>query len=283
MLRRVISIDLGGTNIRAAIINEKLRIEKVIKSSTEKLNFDILFHQVINLIDSLMQSKYPIDAICFGVAGRVRLDGYINELPNLHMSDIPLANMIATKYGLPVFVINDAHAAGLAEATAGAGKHYHRSYFITISTGFGGAMFVDKKFVVTSDEVGHTLFNYKGHYYELEHLVSGTGIKKLCELNGLKITSSKELFEGVKESKVDFIRVYEDWLKLLSEAFQFIAKTFEVDVFNITGGVMKSQDTWFKTFKARNKNLKIVTCHFKEDAGLIGGAVYAFNNTHAKK
>ncbi len=278
MLKRVISIDLGGTNIRAAIINSNLRIEKVIKSSTEKLNFDILFHQVIDLIDELMASKYPIDAICFGVAGRVRLDGYINELPNLHMSDIPLSNLISNKYHLPVYVINDAHAAGLAEATAGAGKHYHRSYFVTISTGFGGAMFVDKKFAVTSDEVGHTLFEYKGKYYELEHLVSGTGIKNLCAINGLTVTSSKEMFEGVKESKVDFIKVYEDWLNLLSSAFQYIAKTFEVEVFTITGGVMKSQDIFFSNFKSRNKNLKIVTCHFKEDAGLIGGAVYAFDH-----
>ena len=122
MLKRGISIDLGGTNIRADIIISNLSIEKVIKSSTEKLNFDILFHQVIDLIDELMASKYPIDAICFGVAGRVRLDGYIDELPNLHMSDIPLSSLISKKYHLPVFVINDAHAAGLAEATAGAGK-----------------------------------------------------------------------------------------------------------------------------------------------------------------
>ena len=60
--------------------------------------------------------------------------------------DYPICDKLSERFGLPVFIDNDANVAGLAEAILGAGKDYPTCYYVTISTGIGGAFIADGNF-----------------------------------------------------------------------------------------------------------------------------------------
>ena len=274
-MKKVIAFDIGGTNTRIALINEKFVIEKEEIIPTRRDNVEVF----LSSLDELIQKFDLKDVIAFGVGipGVCnRETGYIYDLPNVHIKDIPLGEFIESKYHKKVFVRNDAEVACLAEAVLGAGKDFDRTFFITISTGLGGALAVDQVNQDYITEIGHTAYEYKGKMNEYEGLASGTGLPKLAKLNGLDVKDSKELFALIKAKDPRALNVYNDWLMILSDFIHMIENSYYPDVICVTGGVMKEKDIFFEDLKALCPESNIVECHFKEEAGRIGAAVYAF-------
>jgi glucokinase len=276
-MQNVIALDIGGTNIRVAIIDENLNILKVIRRSTVIGSINLFLEQVSSIIDEIEPESFHVSAIAAGVPGRVRWDGFIDALPNVHIDNIPLREYLEARYKVPTFIKNDAEVAGLAEGIAGAGKDYRSSFFITISTGIGGALVVDKKLKNSSYEIGHTLFNYRGNYYEIEKIASGQGISKLLELNAMPQIPAYQFFEHVATNDEVYLLAYADWLSLLSAFIRFIQGSFEPDIIVLTGGVMKSSTVFFNDLQMRNAESLLAHAHFDQDAGLIGAACYAFS------
>ena len=277
-MRKVIGLDIGGTNTRAALINEDYSIEKIVIHDTVSGSLEGFLESVSSIIEELCPDRKEVVAIAGGVPGRVRHDGYIYALPNIHIDSIPLQEYLEKRFSLPVKIINDAEVASLAEANVGPYKDAKSLYFVTISTGVGGALTINGELRNSSYEVGHTLFEYKGKNYEFEKIASGTGIKTLCELNGIKIASAKQFFDGVREGKKDFLPVYEDWIDLLSRFFKMIQSLFEPEIIALTGGVMKSSDLFFEKLKSACPNSRLLPCAHGQEAGLLGAGVLAFQS-----
>ncbi|NCA95881.1 MAG: ROK family protein [Methanomicrobia archaeon] len=275
-MAHVIALDIGGTNIRAAIINEKYRIIKVIRKATLTGSVDLFLKQVVDIIEDLDYKPYAPQAIVMGVPGRVRKDGFIEALPNIRIENIPLREYIEYYFKIPAFVKNDAEMAGLAEGVVGQGASYFSSFFITISTGIGGCYIENKQIKQVSNEIGHTLFPYQGQYYELEKIASGSGIVRLAAINGITIEHSSHMFERMRINDLAIFPVFQDWLKLISDFLQYVQKTFEPKVIIFTGGVMKSADVFMDQLKLKNPNLNLAMAKFDQDAGLIGSACYGF-------
>lgn len=276
-MKKVLSFDIGGTNLRCALINENFEIEKVLRESTLHGTNEVFLNQIYEMIEKFNIKDNNITAISFGVPGKVRWDGYICELPNVGIKDISLGDYINAKYSLTTYVKNDAEMAGLGEATLGAGKDYKNVYFFTISTGFGGALIRDKKIVVPDDEIGHTLVKYHGEYHEFEKLFSGTGIVLLSHLNGLEVKDAFEFFT-LKEKGNDLaIKVYKVWLDGIVNIIEFVTHNFKVDIVVLSGGVIKSSQFFMNELKERVKDVKIEVASFSQNAGLIGSAYYGFN------
>ncbi len=275
-MRNVLALDIGGTNIRVAVIDEDLNILKVIRRSTTIGSIKLFLEQVCSIIDEIDPESFHVTAIAAGVPGRVRWDGFIDALPNIHIDNIPLKEYLEARYKVPVYVKNDAEVAGFAEGIAGAGKDVRSSFFITISTGIGGALVCDKRLKNSSYEIGHTLFNYRGNYYEIEKIASGMGIGQLLELNGLAVLPAHLFFDRVASKDELYLPAYHDWLSLLSAFIQYIQKAFEPDVIVLTGGVMKSSKVFFDDLQMLNTNAILKRAQFDQDAGLIGAACYAF-------
>lgn len=273
-MKKVISLDIGGTNLRCALINEKFEIEKVIIHPTKKGTSEDFLIQVEDIINEIGVTPEVV-AISMGVPGRVRWDGYIFELPNVGIKNIPLSEYLNSKFHLTTYIKNDAEMAGLAEGVIGAGKDYNSTLFITISTGFGFALVRNKKLMVPSDEMGHTLINFNGDLYELERLCSGKYIVELCKLNGLFIKDAQEFFKLKEEKNELALKVYDQWLNYLTDIFQFAKKYFEVDIMVFTGGMMKSSQYFFNDLKERNHNIIMTQAMFDQNAGLIGSCYYA--------
>lgn len=274
-MKKVISFDIGGTNTRIALINEHFEIEKEETIPTKRDSVDAF----LSSIDELISHFDLKNVLAFGVGipGVCnRETGYIYDLPNVHIKDIPLGEFIQNKYRKKVFVRNDAEVACLAEAYLGAGKEYERVFFITISTGLGGALVVDKDNQDYITEIGHTAFSYKGHMEEYEGLASGTGIPRLCKLNGLEVGNAGEFFSLVRNNDKKALDIFEEWLSILSSFIHMIQDSYEPDVITVTGGVTKQKDLFFEKLIEMNHNSNIVECKCKEEAGRIGAGVYAF-------
>lgn len=277
-MRNIVALDIGGTNIRAAIIDENYHVVEIIKEKTPHNDLQLLLDNVKNMLEKLDIKSKNVLAISLGVAGRVRKENHIDELPNIGVKDIDFVSYLNNIYHLPVYVKNDAEMAVLAEATIGAGKGYKRVYFVTISTGLGGALAINQKISNYSKEIGHTPFMYKGQLRDLETIAAGSGISNLARLNGLDIANAKEMFSLVRLKDPKALALYHDWLELISSFFIYVNATFKPDVFSVTGGVMNSKDVFFDDLKNKLPGIKIEEGLCKDDVTLIGAAIYAFQS-----
>lgn len=275
-MKNAICLDIGGTNLRCALINENYEVEKVLIKQTQVGSREVFLSEIENIIKEILPNENTV-GIAMGVPGPVDFKGYVSELPNVGIKDLPLAEYINSKLHLPTIVLNDAQVAALGEGCIGAGKGYKSTFFITISTGVGGALVKDGKIVIPDDEIGHTNIKYKNKYYEFEKLNSGNGLLNLCKLNKLNVKNAQEFFLLKSQNNKNALKVYKLWLNNLTYLIQFIKKYFQVDVIVISGGVIKSQEYFFEDLKNMNSNVKLFLAKFRQQAGLIGAAYACFN------
>lgn len=273
-MKKVLAFDIGGTNMRLALVNEKFEVEKRMDLSTVTGDPDAFMNNCIKLIE-----QFPLEdvvAIGAGVPGVVnRETGEILDLPHVHIKNVQFGKILSEKFNLPVYLRNDAEVACLGEAYLGAGKDYERVFFITVSTGLGGALCVDQKNQDYVTEVGHTKFIYKNTIQEYG-LVSGINIIKLIKMNDIKgIKSAKEMFDGVKAKDSEALRLYDEWFMILNKFVRLMIDSYTPDIICMTGGLMKAKDVFFKKLQDENPDANIVECHFSESAGIMGASVYA--------
>lgn len=273
-MKKVLAFDIGGTNTRLALINENFEIEKSLVKPTPTHSKEAFLENIFSLMND-----FPLDdviAVGAGVPGVV--DTKTNKiiiLPNVGIGDIELGKIFKEKYGLDLYLRNDAQVACLAEATLGKGKDYDRVFFVTISTGLGGSLCVNGIIQDYLTEVGHTLFKYKDSYQEFE-VAGGTNIHKLAALNGSKIQTAKEMFELASKGDKEALNLLNEWKYIIKSYFKLMNDSYLPDIFVVTGGLMKSKDMFFDEIKESLPDTLVEECYFNEQAGLMGSAVYAF-------
>lgn len=280
-MRKVLAFDIGGTNMRCALVNEKFEVEKRVDLSTVTGDPEAFMNNCIKLVE-----QFPLEdvvAIGAGVPGVVnRETGEILDLPHVHIKNVQFGKILGDKFNLPIYLRNDAEVACLGEAYLGAGKEYERVFFITVSTGLGGALCVDQKNQDYVTEVGHTKFMYKNTLQEYG-LVSGVNIVKLIKMNDIKdIESARDMFNGVRENNPEALRLYDEWFMILDKFVKLMVDSYMPDIICMTGGLMKAKDVFFKKLQNANPDVNIVECHFSESAGIMGASVYAFQQSSHK-
>ena len=142
-----ISVDLGGTNVRCALVDENGTILSIVKGSS---NPEKGAQAIVDKIESLIKqldNYEQANAIGIVVPGLIDQEKGIitaaNNLPKL--IDYPLKKQLEQDLGKPVILANDVKAAAYGEAISGAGKEHAIVYYISISTGIGGATVIDQK------------------------------------------------------------------------------------------------------------------------------------------
>lgn len=276
-METIIALDIGGTNIRIAVIDKDLKVLYFSKEKTVRNDKEIFLDNVKKIVKEISIEQYNVKAISVGVAGRVRKENAIDELPNIGIKNIDLVTFLNDEFHLPVFVRNDAEMAVIAHANSTIGKRYKRVYFVTISTGLGGALAIDGKVENYIKEIGHTPFLYKGKLYDLESIVAGRGIIKLAEMNGLVISSARELFDLVKTNDPLAVNIFEDWISLIEDFFRFVDSTLRPDVYFIGGGFMNEKELFFDRLRTDLPGLNLLADELKDEVSLIGAAIYAFS------
>jgi glucokinase len=161
----IISVDLGGTNIRAARLDRDLNILERVQIDTEA---ERGCDSTVERIKSQVRRVFPEDSngvIGIGISAPGPVNprtGILVAPPNLgDCHSVPLEAELRSAFGVPAYLGNDANVAALAEVALGAARGAYNAIFITISTGIGGGIVSDGRLLLGKDglaaEVGHMI------------------------------------------------------------------------------------------------------------------------------
>jgi glucokinase len=136
-------VDLGGTNLRTAVVARDGTIVEERRTRTPA-TFDDIVARIANDTDELALVCPEARAIGVGVAGMVGFDGVVHYAPNIPaLVGAAVRARLESSTGRPVVVDNDANVAALAERTHGAGRGSDNFLLITLGTGVGGGVVID--------------------------------------------------------------------------------------------------------------------------------------------
>lgn len=166
-----IGVDLGGTNVEAAAVrNGKVLASKKKKTRAEKGVEEVLdrIEAVIRKVIKKMDAD-PADfeAVCIGAPGVVDIQaGIVREAPNLNWQDVPLAEELRERVGIPVLLDNDVNIGVLGEHVYGAGRGALHMVGVWVGTGIGGGIIIDGKphygWRSAAGEIGHIIVSPHG-------------------------------------------------------------------------------------------------------------------------
>ena len=168
-----IGVDLGGTNIAVGIVDENKKI--IAKGSVPTFasrEGELIIKDMAALVEDLLKSnKIALADVAYvGIATPGTVDdknGIVERAYNLPFNNFPIAEIFKRYLAVKnVYVANDANAAALGEAMAGAARGSTHSVMITLGTGVGGGIIIDGKiysgFNGSAGELGHIVIDYNG-------------------------------------------------------------------------------------------------------------------------
>ena len=184
-MRYIIAVDLGGTQLRAALADEAGQIYDEVRVRTEaEEGSAAVIERMIACIERV-RAALPAggDLLGVGIGAPGPLDpfeGVVLNPPNIPGWDnVPLRAIVAERTSLPVELGNDANASALGEWMFGAGRGRRNMVYVTVSTGIGGGVIVDNRLLLgyrgSAGEVGLHIVDSVGLRY-WEELASGTGL-----------------------------------------------------------------------------------------------------------
>ncbi|MBQ1237685.1 MAG: ROK family protein [Oscillospiraceae bacterium] len=164
-MKYYVGIDLGGTNIKAGVVDEEYHILGRGKKKTsvprpaEEI-MDAMAECAEEAVKDAGLGWDDIEAVGVGVPGTANeKTGVVEYANNLYFKDVPMRDYLSEKLGKNVYITNDANAAALGEVLAGAAKGASDAVAITLGTGVGGGIIIDGKlfsgFNYGGAELGH--------------------------------------------------------------------------------------------------------------------------------
>ncbi len=293
MKQKVIGVDLGGTNIRAAIVDSKGEILGDCKYPTlAERPYEEIRKDITRAI-RMATKETDIDAIGVGSPGPLdSASGVILTPPNLRtMHGKPLAADLADIFGIPAVLANDAHCAGLGECWLGAARGYKRAAGVTLGTGFGGWT----NFGLVP-EFGHMIsLNGQGALCHCgqrgcpEAYISSYGILRIAsqyKYDRLVLREVSDLGSLLEKENLAALRLVRNVGGYLGRVFVNIAHICEPDVIVVGGSIAKlgapllntaKAEMLMRGFKHRVENVKILPAELGDNSGVIGAAKLAFN------
>ncbi|MGH9398605.1 MAG: ROK family protein [Terriglobia bacterium] len=174
MRNLIVGIDIGGTKIAGGLVTPKGRLhDPMVVPTRAKDGVKTSFLQVRRLIERLVRragGKQNVLGIGLCAPGALDTEtGLVINAPNLPGWDkLRLAYEVERVFGLPSRVENDANLAGLAEVLFGAARGYKNVFYVTISTGIGTGIIIDRKIYHgnkgVAGEGGHVSIDYRSPY-----------------------------------------------------------------------------------------------------------------------
>jgi len=297
----IVGVDLGGTNIRAALLDFDGKVVSRAKASTSKDPLQVLF--------KLLESVYAPNAadvagIGIAAAGLVdRPKGMVIRSPNIPKLDgVNLKSEIGKLYKTRIVVENDANAAAYGEKISGAGKNIRDFVMLTLGTGIGGGIVFHDKLLPVAAEIGHMSINAAGRQCPcgnvgcLELYASATAIigntvaelekggssilKDFSNGNFYKI-KAKDIYNAALEGDPLARTVLRDAGKGLGIGIASIINIMSPDAIILTGGLIGAWNIYVETaikeasrraLKELYDNVQIIASTLGDDAGLVGAA-----------
>lgn len=285
MLKKALAIDVGGTKIYNAIVNEKGEIiSEIEKRPTPKTFAEIkaAFEEIIN------KYERQVDVIAFSTCGAVnnQNSGILGSTGNIAREYPSMDFKSLSKK--PVFVENDANAAAWAEHIIGASKGMPHSVMLTLGTGVGGGIILDNKlYKGKNGAAGEMHFKMRtdkhrkctcGSYDCFEAYASGTGLKRTAEeISGDPDITTYDVIQNKDRPLMK--KILDKWQNDILEGIIGLANIFDPDVIVLSGSMAEFVNIDYIEAEA---NKQIVTTPFKvvkasagNYSGMIGAALLA--------
>ena len=204
-----IGIDLGGTNVKIALLkNVNIIVQKTSIETDKHKGRSKLIAEIIKIIKQLIKDnklkKSQIAGIGIGVAGPINFDrGFIHNLTNIKgWKNTPLKQMLTKKIGIRTFVDNDVNVVTLGELAFGAGRGFKDILCLTLGTGVGGGIVLNGHLYrgpnFTAGEIGHIPISITGPKCNC----GGTACIERYVGNKFIIQRAKELVKNNKKSLI---------------------------------------------------------------------------------
>lgn len=283
-MKRIITLDVGGTAIKYGILNEKLEFELL---DSQLSHGDIIMEQIDELIDMLIK-KYPdVKSAAICTTGPVDITKNVVVQSNKPFKNYVnnSFNQFGKKHNLKIYLYNDSKAATLAEIYIG--KQTGNFVLLTIGTGIGGGFVYNGKLLLgkryTSGEFG---FMRIGGNDLADHYLSFTKINTILKQKFGFSSKNHEMFsKNYKENK-QFKRFFDSYLKKLAQYFYNICVALDLDSLIIGGGfVYISQEAkntlsriFYKLLAKTPFQIELKYSQFGNDAGVLGIGAYVFKS-----
>lgn len=240
----IMGIDVGGSGIKGVVVNTEtgeLLGERYRLPTPEEAKPDDVAETVAQVVKQFDWSG-PVGV---GFPAVIR-DGTVHTAANIHKSWIGThaEGLFRKTTGCPVYVLNDADAAGMAEMRFGVGRNRSKGVviLITIGTGLGTALFVDGK-LVPNTELGH------------------------IEIRG---KDAERRASDAARQKKDMS--WEEWGGKFNEYLNYMERLFWPNLFILGGGTSKVFNKFSRYLELKTE---VVPAQLLNQAGIVGAALYA--------
>jgi glucokinase len=293
---KAIGIDIGGTGVKASVIDEQGQVYKQAKISTNIAEGrDGILRSTFSVIDSLIEEADDLIGIGIGTAGRV--DGEKGEIV-FATANLPgwegtkLAQIISERYQLASFIENDANAALIGELWQGAKVDTDSVTMLTLGTGVGGANVVGGKLIHghhhQGGEWGHVILVPNGRLCNcgmngcIEQYLSGSALVSITnERTGLSFKHGKDIFEAYTNGNELVRYAVEQYVDLLAISIYNLSVAIDPGAVIIGGGVIDSKDDWWHVLESKLKDYRVLAtvlpARLGNEAGMYGAAKLVFD------
>jgi glucokinase len=280
--RYIIGVDVGGTNISVAALDESGAHTYALRSEPTRADQgdEAVVDRMVRMIDTVIAETIAETGakrsafVGVGVGAPGPLDrerGIVLVAPNLGWHDLALRDIIADRVGLTCTLDNDANCATLGEWWLGAARGARNVVGMTIGTGIGGGLIIDGKLYHGSSdvagEIGHMTIDSTGRWCKcgnygcLEQYASGTAIARRARealsadndslmtrmVNGdMDRLTAALVYEAAKKDDVLALEVVHDTARFLGAGVANILNIFNPDVVVIAGGVTQAGEALFE-------------------------------------
>ena len=280
-----IGIDLGGTNIKAGIVDENGKILKSISTKTKKgVDSSVIIKDMVDLVDRLMSgfriSIKDVLHIGIGVPGIANNEtGVVVRAVNISFSDVHIREEIRKHFNVPIYIANDANCAALAESLFGEAKGVKNSITITIGTGIGGGIIINNEIYEGSNfaggELGHISLIMDGkpcgcgrkgcfEAYASATALKGQAMEVVSKNKNTTIynkvagdinrVEARVVFECAKRKDKVAEEIIDKYIKYLTEGIITLINIFQPDVIAIGGGVSNAGEYFLNKVRDVIKN-----------------------------
>ena len=307
-----LGIDLGGTNVAAAVVDGEGTILGKVSLPTPRTGAEDVADQMAAAARAAAEQAgitlEQVESVGIGSPGTIEpSEGLIKFWSNLDFENVPLTALMAERLNKPIYLENDANAAALGEYAAGAGKGSQSMVAITLGTGVGGGAVLGGKlytgFNYAGMEVGHFVIEHNGRPCTcgrkgcFEAYCSATALIKrtrevmeknpdslLWQLAGsLDKVNGRTPFDAAAQGDAAAGKVIDEYVDYLGCGVASLVNIFQPEVFCIGGGPSAQGETLMAPVRyilnredyARNSvhRTRLVRAALGNDAGIIGAAL----------
>ena len=300
-----IGVDLGGSNLRVALVSEEGEIARKVKKASSEEVLNSLFETIEEVLHG------DIAGIGLGVAGLIdRENGRVLSSPNYRaVEGLNIAADIERKFNLPVYLENDANCAALGERVRGAGKDFENFVLLTLGTGIGGSIIYKGELLDAAAEIGHMSINAEaekcpcGNIGCLENYASARAmiakavvmlekgtesmLKNCCNGSIYKITPD-DIYKSALEGDTLSREILRDAGRALGVGLANLINILSPEAIILAGGLIGAWNIYVqeaikeasrRAFKDIFEAVKIIPSSLGDDAGVVGAASLVFMKT----